>query len=82
MQNPRSTHDEANTWSSRHITIRTRSIARSLLVPKADESDAKVDSFFGDLNNGDTNDAEYDHNTEIPKAARNDLSARWRRHTG
>ena len=65
MQHPRSTNYKANTGFPSQITIRTRRIARRLLVPETNESDPQINGFLGDLDNRYAYNAKYDGDAEI-----------------
>lgn len=62
-----STHQQANSWFTCEISISTSSIAASLLISKADESNAQIDSFFRNINNGNAHQTEDDSYAEITK---------------
>ena len=74
VEDARSSYHEAYSWLTGQVAIRTRSIAGGLLVPKANEPYAEVDSFLCDLHHGYPYDAEQDSDTEVSQGACDDMS--------
>ncbi|KAI5288711.1 hypothetical protein KEM55_009012 [Ascosphaera atra] len=54
MQDTRSAHHQANAWSSRYVAIRAGGVTARLLIAERNELDPKVDGFFSDLDDRDT----------------------------
>lgn len=80
MQHSRSSHHQTHSRSPRQISIDASSIPSRLLVPKANELDAKVDCFFCDVHHGYTDNAEDNSDSEATEASCDDLGTCRRRH--
>jgi hypothetical protein len=62
MQHARSPHNETHSWPPRQIPICRCCIRACLFIAECNESDPELDAFFGDLDDGNTDETEdYSH---------------------
>lgn len=65
MQYPRTSNNQAYAWLSCEVSIGGCCVAGSLFVAEADERNAQIDGFLGDLDDGNAHDAEQHCHTQI-----------------
>jgi hypothetical protein len=77
MQNPRPANNQTYTRSAGHIPVNTGRIAAGLFIAKGYEPYAKIDSFFGNLYNGNAHEPENDGDPKILERPRDQVGPSW-----
>lgn len=75
MQYPGSTDNQTDSWATGEVSVGGSSVGGSLLVPEGNEFNTEGDAGFGDLDDGDADDAEDDFDIECLEGLGDKLGA-------
>lgn len=58
MQHTRAAYNETDSWPTGEVTVGGRGVGGRLFVAEGDEADTELQTFFGDLDDGDADETE------------------------